>query len=184
MNIQTTIKEEFPVSPDNKYNTTIKKEYYMTLYSQKITPSEAFEILKWHYDPPYDFYNCEPDEEGVKELLNNGYNAVVNEKGDLIGFYCSGASAQVPAGRHAGVYNDEAIDIGIGMRPDLTGRGYGRIFFDFVLQIISDSFPDKISRLTVARFNERAIKLYQNMGFLYQSEFSNGKVIFFTMVKV
>lgn len=156
----------------------------MKLYSQNITPSIAYEILEWQYDPPYDFYNCEPGEEGIKELLNNGYNAIVNEKGVLIGFYCSGASAQVPAGRHAGVYNDEAIDIGIGMRPDLTGRGYGRIFFHFVLKMISDSEPGIISRLTVASFNERAIKLYQNMGFNIQSEFSNGEVGFFTMVKV
>lgn len=156
----------------------------MKLHSQIMTSPIAKEILEWQYDPPYDFYNCEPNEEGVQELLTSGYHAVVTEKRDVIGFYCSGASAQVPAGRQAGVYDSEAIDVGIGMRPDLTGKGYGSIFFLFVLQMVFQSYPDQIYRLTVACFNERAIKLYQKLGFQIQSQFSNGKDAFFTMVKV
>ncbi|WP_245744379.1 hypothetical protein [Bhargavaea ginsengi] len=81
---------------------------------------EAREITGWAYPPPYDFYNM--DGEGAEEL--GEYEAVV-EDGLLIGFFCTGAEARVPAGYGAGAYSKEdgIIDIGLGMKPERTGQG-------------------------------------------------------------
>ncbi|WP_236823042.1 hypothetical protein [Bhargavaea massiliensis] len=54
---------------------------------------EAREITGWAYPPPYDFYNM--NWEGEEEI--QGYEAVFDD-GSLIGFFCTGAEARVPAG--------------------------------------------------------------------------------------
>lgn len=141
------------------------------------------EILEWNYEPPYDFYNHEVNKESIRELLEENYMAIIDLKGSLTGFYCSGESAQVPAGREAGAYNEAAVDIGIGMNPELTGKGQGKPFFSFILSELQQALPHSITRLTVAAFNERAIKLYSNMGFKKEKEFNSGENRFITMVK-
>jgi [ribosomal protein S18]-alanine N-acetyltransferase len=155
----------------------------MRLFGRNMTREFAQEILTWRYEHPYDFYNNEPNEEGFNELMTKGYFAVVNEEGKLFGFYCIGEAAQVPAGRAAGAYDYDASDIGIGMKPEHTGKGKGRSFFQFVLEMIAKDHSGIPLRLTVAKFNKRAIKLYENNGFYTKSEFNSGATVFLTMVK-
>jgi [ribosomal protein S18]-alanine N-acetyltransferase len=155
----------------------------MSLVSKKMNHHYAMEILKWNYEPPYDFYNNEINDESIRELLEENYMAIIDLKESLTGFYCSGESAQVPAGREAGAYNEAAIDVGIGMNPNLTGKGKGKAFFSFILTELQQALPQSIIRLTVAAFNERAIKLYSNMGFKKEKEFNSGVNRFITMVK-
>ncbi|WP_423406784.1 GNAT family N-acetyltransferase [Heyndrickxia sp. MSNUG] len=153
------------------------------LRSKKIDRELALEILNWKYEKPYELYNNEVNEESLYELLANPYTAVIGENEYLTGFYCYGESSQVPAGRPAGVYKLAAIDIGIGMNPEVTGKGNGKLFFSFVLSELQKLFPDKNMRLTVAVFNERAIKLYENTGFIKEGEFQSSATAFITMVK-
>jgi [ribosomal protein S18]-alanine N-acetyltransferase len=155
----------------------------MNLVSKKMNHDYALEILKWNYEPPYDFYNNEVNNASIGELLEENYMAITDLKGSLTGFYCSGKSAQVPAGREAGAYNETAVDVGIGMNPKLTGKGGGKAFFSFILTELQSAFPHSITRLTVAAFNDRAIKLYANMGFKKEKEFYCGLNHFITMVK-
>jgi [ribosomal protein S18]-alanine N-acetyltransferase len=156
----------------------------MKLISVNMSRELALEILTWHYEHPYDFYNNSVSNEGLMELMTNGYNAVLNEKGDLFGFYCTGIAAQVPSGSSVGAYASEAVDVGIGMKPEFTGKGYGNMFFLFVLELLSNNYPSQKFRLTVASFNKRAIRLYENLGFNKQAEFMNGANAFITMVKM
>jgi [ribosomal protein S18]-alanine N-acetyltransferase len=155
----------------------------LKLYSRKMTREIALNILNWKYDPPYDLYNNEVSEDAFSELLNDGYIAVEGGTGELIGFYCSGPSAQVPAGRVLGVYSESAIDVGVGMHPMLTGKGNGYLFFSFVLNELGNLSPNSSFRLTVAKFNERAVKLYENHGFIKTFEFKTGTNEFVTMIK-
>ena len=155
----------------------------MDLVSKKMSHHYAMEILKWNYEPPYDFYNNEVNKESIRELLEEDYMAILDLKGSLTGFYCSGEAAQVPAGREAGAYNEAAVDVGIGMNPNLTGKGKGKAFFSFILSELQQALPHSITRLTVAAFNDRAIKLYANMGFKKEKEFYSGLNHFITMVK-
>jgi ribosomal-protein-alanine N-acetyltransferase len=56
-------------------------------------------------------------------------------------------------------------DIGLGMRPDLTGDGRGLEFLKAGIDFVQSRFtPDKIT-LSVATFNQRAIKVYRKVGF-------------------
>ena len=155
----------------------------MKLYSRKMTRELAMDILNWHYDPPYDLYNNQVTADAIYELMNEGYTAVKDETGTLIGFYCSGQSAQVPAGRMLGAYTEPAIDIGIGMHPELTGKGNGYLFFSFVLNELTALDSHSIFRLTVAGFNKRAIKLYEKMGFREKYHFKTDINEFIIMLK-
>ncbi|HEV2530010.1 MAG TPA: GNAT family protein [Thermomicrobiales bacterium] len=83
----------------------------------------------------------------------------------LGGFVCFGHEAQVGGARNAGLYREPALDIGLGLRPDLTGRGLGAPFFAACLDLAMRREPDKPLRLAVATFNERAITTYRRAGF-------------------
>ena len=147
----------------------------MRLTAVKMNEKFAKEIVSWRYPAPYDLYNM--DENDIAELMNDDYGAIVDETLTLVGFYCTGSSAQVPAGRHVGGYGEEFTDIGLGLRPNLTGIGNGYTFLRYILSIIGD----EPLRLTVATFNQRGIKLYEKFGFTRGIEFSNGKTEFVVM---
>lgn len=150
---------------------------------QKMTSRHASDILNWVYDPPYDFYNLAFSNQALQELLGQSYRSVTNQYGELIGFFCTGEPAQVPIGHDFGAYPEGYLDIGIGMKPELTGRGNGFAFLSFILQDLQKQYPDIPFRLTVAAFNERAIKLYTKLGFREVSEFSRESATFIVMVK-
>ena len=72
----------------------------------------AFQILHWKYEQPYNPYNGEYTEGGMCELLDNSYYALIDEENELFGFFCTGKSAQVPAGQSMGAYDENLIDLG------------------------------------------------------------------------
>ncbi|CAG9607348.1 GNAT family N-acetyltransferase [Pseudoneobacillus rhizosphaerae] len=156
----------------------------MNWTTNKMTESYAKEILLWQYDSPYDFYNNELTDESLKELMNDTYLAVIDETKQLTGYYCTGISAIVPAGNEYGAYNESMIDIGLGLKPELTGAGRGGSFLAFILQNIENANIQCLPlRLTVASFNKRAIKLYENVGFITQQSFDSKGITFQTMIK-
>lgn len=156
----------------------------MKLTTIKMDEGFASQILNWRYDPPYDFYNNEHDAEATKELLAGNYSVVVNDYAKLIGFYCAGSSAQVPAGAKVGAYTEDIIDVGLGIAPTLTGNGNGFIFFSFVLDSLYKTYGNVPVRLTVTKFNQRAIHLYKKFGFVKEMEFTTDFADFQTMRKV
>lgn len=130
-----------------------------------ITATDADEISRWRYPEPYATYNGDPA--SVPGLLDPRYNyhAVTNPDGELVGYFCFGVDATVPAGRKLGVYDEDALDVGLGMRPDLTGRGLGLGFMQAGLRFARQAFSPPAFRLTVAAFNRRAVKVYEAAGF-------------------
>ncbi|WP_082795308.1 GNAT family N-acetyltransferase [Alkalihalobacillus trypoxylicola] len=143
----------------------------------------AKQILQWTYDKPYDFYNMPNTLNSYFELMNGTYYVVCCKPNDLIGFFCYGKSAQVPAEHHQGLYNYPCIDIGLGLHPQLTGKGMGYSFFNVVSQFIQTQQPNYRLRLTVASFNKRAIKLYQKFHFKEVASFQVGKIDFLIMIQ-
>lgn len=141
----------------------------------RITPLEehqARDILSWEYPSPYDFYNPSVDahyEHYVKQFLDPALNfhAVIDDSGTMIGFCSFGSDGQVIGGD----YGDDALDIGVGMRPESTGKGKGAAFFGAILGFSLESLSPEFFRLTVAKFNRRALKLYGNFDFRIESEF-------------
>lgn len=144
----------------------------MTMYQiSTMTQTQAERIANtWTYEGIYAFYNMDQDEDDMAEFLDpearEGKVFVVTQMEEVIGF-CSIESE-----------NDEA-EIGVGMRPDLTGKGFGQDFMSFLLDYIIKAYrPEKIS-LAVAAFNKRAITLYERIGFRHTESFNqhtNGSV--------
>lgn len=155
----------------------------MQLMVKSMTEEYARQILTWKYEAPYDFYNNEESSESLNELLENPYYAVLNQNNELAGFFCMGKAAQVPFGSTVGAYSEDLTDIGIGMNPSLTGQGFGAPFFSFILSYIQENYKVDSFRLTVAKFNQRAIHLYTKLGFVKKIEFSRRATEFITMVK-
>jgi [ribosomal protein S18]-alanine N-acetyltransferase len=156
----------------------------MKLETMDMTEEIAKQILQWKYDAPYDLYNNQLTNEGIRELLECGYMAIADDNKRLVGFYCTGNAAQVPAGHLIEAYREEMIDIGLGMKPDLTGRGLGSMLLSYILKRVEESFGTTLPiRLTVATFNTRAIRLYENFGFRQDSHFQANGIDFQTMIK-
>lgn len=81
-----------------------------------MTQEQAEEIaFNWHYDAEYSFYDMEADKEDLVEFLDpnkrGDSNFVVTKDNDIIGFF---SFNQVDI---------NTIDIGLGLRPNLTGNG-------------------------------------------------------------
>ncbi|MDZ4581535.1 GNAT family N-acetyltransferase [Bacillus cereus] len=132
----------------------------------KLTIEEAKKINTWTYEEPYSLYSFSDEKEVIEELLDGTYYGCCDDQGDLIGYFCFGANAQVPGGRDANLYGGEdVIDIGLGMKPALTGKGIGKEFFQAGIAFATKEFNAKMFRLSVATFNTRAITLYKNIGF-------------------
>ncbi|HET9673784.1 MAG TPA: GNAT family protein [Gaiellaceae bacterium] len=117
----------------------------------KVTPLQADDAAvldAWRYEPPYDFYNGE--DEPVKNPER--FFLARDDAGDVLGFY----------------YFEErpdAVEIGLGLRPDLTGRGLGLQFFLDGVSFAKHTFGEKRVVLNVAAFNDRAITVYRRAGF-------------------
>ena len=125
---------------------------------EMMTQEQAEEIaFNWHYDAEYSFYNMEADKDDLVEFLDpekrGDANFVVAKDNDIIGFFSFNKVAI------------HTIDIGLGMRPNLIGNGSGLEFVRAGLEFaISKYTPRKIT-LSVATFNQRAIKVYKKIGF-------------------
>ena len=126
---------------------------------------DARAILLWRYERPYNFYN--PPENNkqdyyVAQFLDPElmFHVIVDLADNLVGFCSFGTDGQVTGGD----YTADALDIGLGMKPELTGQGRGREFFWTILEHTQTFSPPRV-RLTVATFNERAMQLYRRFGF-------------------
>ena len=133
-----------------------------------IREDDAWKINGWCYPPPYDFYNGSGDRAALTELLSpDSPHFAAELDGALAGFLAAGAAARVPGGEEVGAYADaEALDIGLGLRPELTGQGYGLPFVRTALAYAGERFGPPTFRLSVVAWNQRAITVYERVGFM------------------
>ena len=125
----------------------------------------AEEISRWQYEQPYSIYSMDGCEDTINEFLNAPYYSVF-QNNKLTGYFCFGESAQVPIGNKISAYSDKNYtDIGLGLKPELCGKGHGYCFLKTGLNFAANTFSKNNFRLTVAQFNERAIKVYEKIGF-------------------
>jgi len=121
-----------------------------------MTAVDARAVAAWRYEGEYAFYDAAADADDLAELLDAGewgrrYFSVDDDDA-LVGFVVLKASGGI-------------VEIGLGLRPDLTGKGLGRDFVDAGLSFAAQRCGDPSFELAVAAFNERAITVYQRVGF-------------------
>jgi ribosomal-protein-alanine N-acetyltransferase len=139
-----------------------------------MTEEDARVILTWKYEAPYTVYNYLTSETIIAEMLErrSPYYAARNEQGELIGFFCFGTIAQVWDNDTPAISSEDGIiDIGLAMRPDLTGKGLGLGFVKDGLRFAEELFAPQKFRLFVLAWNQRAIRVYERAGFICTSEF-------------
>ena len=117
-----------------------------------IVEADADAMLAWRYEPPYDTYD--PAEEDLRHAVGSPtWFAVDGEDGSLAGFLeCS--------------VGEREVEIGLGLRPDLTGRRIGPSFVEALVAFVDERWrPDAVT-LDVFPWNERAITAYERAGFV------------------
>ena len=121
-----------------------------------LSEEHARAIADWRYEFPYEWYDTAADPRRVELFANparrEGLRAVVDDEGELIGFFNF-------------VREGDEVRIGLGIRPDLTGRGLGAEFIDAGLRYATEEWAPSAFRLWVARWNERALRAYRRAGF-------------------
>ena len=98
---------------------------------------------------------------------------VIEADRDLAGFITFGSDAQVPGGD----YTRPATDIGLGIRPDLTGRGRGGRFVAAVVDFARMTFGAAPLRVTIATGNVRARKVWSGSGFTETQRFQSAEMV-------
>lgn len=124
-----------------------------------MTSEFAAEIAGWKYPGEYAVYNMDGSADGL-----GGSYALLNSARELIGFYQFGQEARIPAVEE-GAYPDGPVDMGLGLRPDLCGLGLGEPFVRSGVKWAREELCAKAIRLTVAKFNMRARRVYERCGF-------------------
>jgi [ribosomal protein S18]-alanine N-acetyltransferase len=117
-------------------------------------------VARWRYPGQYAFYNSTMREmlaiwlaqAALRLLGRTVYYSVLGLRGELAGIFSF-------------VLRGAVVEIGLGMRPDLTGLGLGQEFVAAGLAFAREQFVPAGFRLDVARFNERAIRVYERAGF-------------------
>jgi [ribosomal protein S18]-alanine N-acetyltransferase len=117
-------------------------------------------ILTWRYDAPYDVYDPGAEADDVSEMraATGGrapWFAVEDESGEVVGFF-----EFTPVGSPV-----EEVEIGLGLRPDRTGRGLGPGFVEAAVAFARDTWGPSRVVLDVFPWNERAIRAYEQAGF-------------------
>ncbi len=127
-----------------------------------LTRSDAVELMSWRYPAPYDFYNMADEEpDGFFDPASPHWS-VRDSAGEMVGFIGIGVECTVPGGD----YSQPAIDIGIGLRPERTGRGLGKaIIARFINDIVVPEFHPPLLRATIAAFNQRSLRTFLGLDF-------------------
>ena len=121
-----------------------------------MTADDATAVAGWRYAGVYSFYDWDKDPGDLAELLDPSewgrrYFAV-DRDASLAGFLV------VKLG-------DGVAEIGLGLRPDLTGRGLGADLLATGLRFAEGLGAERCT-LAVAAFNHRAITVYERAGFV------------------
>jgi ribosomal-protein-alanine N-acetyltransferase len=120
----------------------------MKLEISAATPAGFSERAEWRYEAPFDLY----DEDGKPVKNPERFFEARDESGALVGFYYFERSGPT-------------VKFGLGLRPDLTGRGLGLEFVEAGIEFARERFRPRRIVLEVFSFNERAVKVYERAGF-------------------
>lgn len=135
-----------------------------------LTEADIRDLAAWRYPPPYDGYSIrQPVDEAVAYfLLPETQGHAIDRDGVLAGFCTFGADARVPGGDYSG----PGLDIGMGIRPSMTGRGLGAGFVEAVTAFARRQLGAGRLRVSIAAENERAMRVWSRAGFTETQRFT------------
>ena len=146
----------------------------MSLWFRPLDESSARTLAGWKYEPPYDIYDlASPEPEDTLLYLldpQNAFYGIYGQQDSLEAFCSFGPDGQVSGGD----YSRPALDIGLGVRPDLTGQGNGAAYVNAVIDFANSTYAPERLRVTIAAFNSRALRVWQKAGFQDVQRFRGG----------
>ena len=131
-----------------------------------MTAADAHSIATWRYPGEYSFYDADADPDDLAELLDPA------EWGRRY-FAADELAGPTLAGVLVVKLTGPVAEIGLGLRPDLTGRGLGESYLRACLHFASAALGAQSYTLAVAAFNRRAITLYERAGFQQVDRFEH-----------
>jgi [ribosomal protein S18]-alanine N-acetyltransferase len=141
---------------------------------QEMDTSSAQEMLKWSYPDKYAIYNVHSDQNKIEDEIAffidpaNQYYSIKDENGVMVAYCCFGEDARVPGGD----YSIDALDVGAGTHPDLTGQGNGHLLLGAILDFGRKTLQPTHFRATVAAVNSRAQRACEKAGYHRVDEFT------------
>ncbi len=118
------------------------------------------QICEWHYPDEYSEYNIP----NYDEIIKKEY-AITNpdKKNNYLCFILpdNNLFAYINITKRL----DETVFIGIGIKPEYCGKGYGIDILKYGINEAKKRFPLSKIRLQVRSWNKRAIKCYEKSGF-------------------
>lgn len=133
---------------------------------KRMDHDSAKKIVCWSYESPYQDYGLdEGDWRYLLEVQNNIFAGFYENR--LIGYISFGCDGQVIGGN----YDEDFLDVGVGIKPDSTGKGLGQEFLRQGLLFGSKIFRTKCFRVSIALFNERAQRVCKRLGFVEKEKF-------------
>jgi len=151
------------------------------MISRPLTEDDKKEICEWRYEGEYAIYNL-PSFEELRET-KRGFCSPDREMN-----YRAFISGGVLVGFTNIMEKGDEVFIGIGVRPDCCGKHFGREILGEACRAAKKRFPDKTLCLEVRIWNERAVRCYQNAGFVFDGEpyektTPAGKGVFVRMIR-
>ncbi|HFI2438492.1 TPA: GNAT family N-acetyltransferase [Streptococcus suis] len=131
-----------------------KMDYF---YIMPLPQDLALEIAnQWRYQPPLDAYTISANPKIYAEMISpeargDRFFAVIRNAA-LMGYFCIDQDG-------------ETVDIRLGMKPSLTGKGNGRAFYQAIEDYLVEHVHPASIKLTVASSHQVAQKLFHTLGF-------------------
>lgn len=133
-----------------------------------MTPDDAARVAGWQYPDRWSVYDLPSSSTILDEL--DSYWAVTDGEDTLVGFVCEGSAARVD-----GLTADQdVVDVGVGMDPDLVGQGGGRVFGNAVLAHFGRHHPGRPLRAVIQSWNVRSQRFAAALGFAFVGELTQG----------
>ncbi|MBJ7338189.1 GNAT family N-acetyltransferase [Mycolicibacterium sp.] len=147
------------------------------LLVRPMSVDDARRVAGWRYRERWSTYDLSSPAGLLEEL--HLYSAVTDSAHAVVGFVCVGSAARVP-----GLDADPPfVDVGVGMDPDVVGKGSGRTFGKAVLDHLARRYPDRPLRAVVQAWNVRSLRFAVQCGFVDVGDMSSSDVPYRILVK-
>lgn len=136
----------------------------LRLLRRQLTEDEGRDVAAWAYPPPFDLYDGDPGNPGLvvpRGPQGDGYYPAVDDDGRVVAFAVVGVEARVRGQEPA----EGVVDVGMGVRPDVTSSGLGTALVEQVVHLALELGATTAVRAAVAAFNERSLALCRSAGF-------------------
>jgi RimJ/RimL family protein N-acetyltransferase len=150
----------------NAFIISRQEKNAMIFHISPMTEQDARLICDWRYPPPYDCYRWPPWPQMQREKREFADPDIRADQ------YLSIREADGTLAAYVQLFPlDRAVRIGLGLRPDLCGHGFGGEVIRLAITEARRRRPRAEIDLEVETWNQRAIRAYQKAGFVMQDQY-------------